>query len=307
MIVDNIGIILSITALAAGLGVLAYRSLKGKEVDRRVIFLFIFFAVALPVLFKKTVPEMASDIVRNVYDKVESLPPGSKVLISFDYDPAMAPEVQPMADMFIRHAFTKGHKVVFMSLWATGQSLLHPTIERIVNREFPDRKYGVDYATLGYKAGNEGVLNVIVSNLRKMFPTDINGTSLDALPLMADIKSCADFDCVLTVGGGNPGTKEWVLYVGDVAHVPIATGVAAVVAPAMYPYYPQQLVGILGGVKGASEYESEFKRQYKEQDAMPTPAMVTMWPQTWAHMVIIAFIIIGNISYFASRRKGKQS
>ncbi len=304
---DNIGIILSVVGIVAGLSFLAYRSFKGKEVDRRVIFLFIFCAVALPVLFKKTVPEMASDIVKNVYDKVESLPPGSKILISFDYDPAMAPEVQPMADMFVRHAFTKGHKVVFMSLWATGQSLLHPTIERIVTGEFPNMKYGVDYVTLGYKAGNEGVLNVIVSNMRKMFPTDINGTTLDALPLMTGIKSCADFDCVLTVGGGNPGTKEWVLFVGDVAHVPIATGVAAVVAPAMYPYYPQQLVGILGGVKGASEYESQFKQQYRPEADMPTPAMKTMWPQTWAHMVIIAFIIIGNISYFASRKKGNQS
>jgi hypothetical protein len=65
-------------------------------------------------------------------------------------------------------------------------------------------------------------------------------------------------DLVVSIGGGKPGPKEWVLFIGDPGDVPVAVGTAAVVAPQLYPYYPNQVVGILGGIKGAAEYESEL-------------------------------------------------
>jgi hypothetical protein len=301
------GVIISLIIIGGGLVWLLVRSFTGKEVDRRIIFAFVFVAVAALVLFPVTFKEELTPTVKAVFDKIESLPAGSLVLVSFDFDPAMAPEVQPMADAFVRHLLVRDDRIVFMSLWATGQALMTSTLDRVVKKEFPDKKEGVDYAVIGYKAGNEGVLNVIVTDLRKMFPTDVNTRPLDSLPIFQGVTSCKDFKLILTIGGGKPGAKEWVLFVGDPGHVPIAAGLAAVSAPQLYPYYPRQLLGLLGGIKGAAEYEYALMQRYPRFKDMPTPGLRMMGPQTLAHLVIMSFIVIGNVLYFRNRKRGGRS
>jgi len=304
---NDIGVAVSLIVIVGGLLWLLLRSLKGKEVDRRIIFVFIFVSVAAPLLFPFTFREKATKVVRDVFEKVESLPEGSTVLLSFDFDPAMAPEVQPMANAFTRHCLAKGHKVVFMCLFATGQGQMEVTFHDVVRPEFPNAVDGVDYVNLGYKAGNEGVLNVIITDFKKMFPTDVNAVPYDSIAVFDGIRSCKDLDLVISIGGGRPGIKEWVLFVGDPGNVPIATGVAAVVAPQLYPYYPRQLIGILGGIKGAAEYESELMSRYPQFRNSPAPGLKMMGPQTMAHIVIMAFIVIGNVVFFIQKRRGGQS
>lgn len=300
------GVLVSLVLILGGLGWLLVRSLKGREVDRRIIFLFILISVAAPILFPVTFTEKATPVVKAIYNKIESLPEGSRVLISFDFDPAMAPEVHPMANAVTRHSLAKGHKIVFMCLFATGQALLTQSLDQVISVEFPEKQDGIDYVNIGYKAGNEGVLNVIVTDFKKMFPTDVNSVPYDSIAVFDGIKSCKDLDLIVSIGGGKPGVKEWILFVGDQAGIPIAGGVAAVVAPQMYPYYPKQLLGIMGGIKGAAEYESELKSNYERFEDMETPGLVMMGPQTMAHMVIMAFIIIGNITFFVSKRRETQ-
>jgi hypothetical protein len=299
----QIGQIVSLIVIFGGLIWLLARSVMGREVERRVIFLFIFIAVSAPLLFPIIFKEKATPIVKAVFEKIESLPPGSHVLLSYDFDPAMAPEVQPMANAFSRHCLAKGHKIVYMCLFATGQSQLNVTYEEVITPEFPEKVDGVDFVNFGYKAGNEGVLNVIITNFKKMFPTDVNGVPYDSVEVMDPITSCKDLDLIISIGGGRPGIKEWVLFVGDPGNVPTAAGVAAVVAPQLYPYYPQQLLGILGGIKGAAEYESELMARYPRFQDMDTPGLKMMGPQTLAHVVIMSFIIIGNVLFIRDRRK----
>lgn len=297
------GIVVSILVVGSGLLYILYLSWKGKDVDRRWIFLFIGLTVALALLFHIEFGEKATPIVKAAYDKIESLPEGSNVLLSFDFDPAMRPEVGPMADSFVRHVLARKHRLYMMSLWATGQGLMNVTLDGVLKPEFPDAVYGRDYCVLGYKAGNQGVINVIISDFRKMYPTDVSGKALDSLSMFADVKSLKDMDLIISVGGGTPGIKEWVLFAGDPGNVPVAGGSAAVVAPLLYPYYPRQLVGLLGGTKGAAEYESELARNYERFKNIETPALKMMGPQTMAHIVIMAFIVIGNVAFFRSRRR----
>jgi hypothetical protein len=303
----SVGVWVSLAIIGLGLLWLLIKSMKAEEVDRRIIFLFIFLAVSTPILFEISFEEKATPMVQGVFDRIENLPTGSRVLISFDFDPAMAPEVQPMANAITRHALEKNHKVVFMTLWAPGQALMDRTIEEIIGNEFPDKVDGVDYVSVGYKAGNEGVLNVIVSDFEKMFPTDVNTVPLSEIPIFDNINSCKDLDLIVAIGGGKPGPKEWILFVGDPAKVPVAVGVAAVVAPQMYPYFPKQVLGILGGVKGAAEYESALVHQHPRFSDRPLPGIRMMGPQTLAHIVILAFIVMGNIAFFVGRRKERAS
>jgi hypothetical protein len=301
------GAILSLLIIGAGLLWVGWRSIHGKELERRFIFLFIFVAASVPLFFHITFHEKITPIVSAVFDKIESLPPGSKVLISFDFDPAMAPEIHPMANAFVRHCLAKGHRVILMSLWGTGQSLTTVTIDNVIRKEFPDKKEHIDWVNLGYKAGNQGVLNVIVSNLRKMYPTDVNAVPLDSIPMLEGVRSCKDVSLVLALGGGLPGPKEWVLYVGDPGNVPICAGASAVTAPQLYPYYPKQMLGLLGGIKGAAEYETHLAETYERFRDVDKPGVRGMGPQALVHVVVMAFIVIANLVYFRSRRPKERA
>jgi hypothetical protein len=276
------------------------------SVDRRIIYLLIGLAVLIPIIFNYTTAIPTSPLVQSLFDKVESLPPGSKVLLSFDYGPSTVPENQPMADAFTRHAMEKGLKLYLMALWATGPRQSEQLISDIISVEYPDKKYGVDWIHLGYKAGNQGLINTLLSNFKAMYTTDIEGTSIDQFPMMDDIESLRDFDLILGLGSGFPGTKEWVQFAGDPGDIPVGGGTTAVMAPLLFPYYPRQIVGFLGGLQGAAEYEYALVHKYPKFEDKSRHASASMGPQVWAHLVIVAFIVIGNITFFVERSRRKK-
>ena len=70
---------------------------KLAALDRRWIFLMMLLAVAIPILLKMEFPEKPSQLARDVFDEIEQLEPGDKVLLAFDYDPSSEGELGPMA------------------------------------------------------------------------------------------------------------------------------------------------------------------------------------------------------------------
>ena len=274
---------------------------KVGKLDRRWIFLFVGFSVLLPMLFNLECRQLTSPIVMGIFDKIEEIPPGSRVLLSFDYGPSTVPEIQPMVDAVVRHCLERDLKIVFIALWATGQNILSSTIVNLVQGEYPEKQYGVDYVNFGYKAGNQGVINVVVSDFFKMFPTDIEGATARDLPIMDGMTSLKDVALIVSFGGGFPGIKEWVQFAGDLGNIPVAGGCTAVSSPLLYPYYPQQMVGLMGGIKGAAEYEAILGKTYPRYMHTPMRGSEMMGPQTVAHLVIMFFIVIGNIAYFMTR------
>jgi len=280
---------------------------KMQTIDRRVIFVLIALAVIIPMLFHLVIPVRTTPIVQAIFDKVESMPTGSKVLLSFDYGPATVPENQPMADALARHCMILGHKVYLMAVWATGEAQGNITIETVINAEFPQKIYGQDYMQLGFKAGNQGLINAIYTDLKGMYTTDANGADINSIPMMERIKGLPDFDLILSIASGKPGLKEWVQFAGDRGNIPISGGVTAVEAPLLYPYYPSQLLGLMGGMQGAAEYEAALVQKYPEFKETSSGAMVLMGPQTVAHLVVIAFVVIGNVSWFILRNREKRA
>lgn len=278
-----------------------------QAIDRRIIFLLIALAVIIPMLMKLVIPVRTSPIVQAIFDKMEELPEGSRILLSFDYGPATVPENQPMADGLARHCMIKGHKLYLMAVWATGEAQGNITIETVIHAEFPEKVYGEDYIQLGFKAGNQGLINAIFTDLKGMYTTDAEGIDINSFPMMEGVESLPDFDIILGVCSGKPGLKEWVQFAGDRGDIPISGGVTAVEAPLLYPYYPKQLLGFMGGLQGAAGYEAALVHKYPEYTETSSGAMILMGPQTVAHLVIILFVVIGNIAFFAMRKREKQA
>ncbi|MCD6161862.1 MAG: hypothetical protein J7K40_05550 [candidate division Zixibacteria bacterium] len=280
---------------------------KMKNIDRRIIFLFIALSVIIPLLLNITFTEKADPIVKNIFDTIESLPAGSRVLLSMDYGPSTVPEIQPMANVLVRHCNEKNLKIYYLCLWATGQNLTTITIDSVQTKEFPDKVYGEDFVNLGYKAGNEGLINVLFTDMKKMYTTDVLGTYIDEIPMMKQVSNLTSFDLIVGLGGGTPGIKEWILFAGDPGGIPVAGGCTAVQAPLLYPYWPNQLLGMMGGIKGAAEYESALIKKYPKYKNMSKPGIRMMGPQAIAHIVIMLFIIIGNITFFIERARERKT
>ena len=268
------------------------------KIDRRWIFLVIGLAVLLPLFFPLGLPIRATNATQLVYDAVDDLEPNSKVLVSFEYGPSTKPEIHPMAIGILRHLFTNNQKVYVTCLWPDGQFMAEDALTEIAEQEF-GLTYGEDYVLLGFRPGNEAVVKGLVSNLRKLYTTDARGTLVDQIPMMANVNRVKDFDFIFSASAGYPGTIEWVQYAADPTGVPMSTGTTSIQVNDVMPYVQSgQVKGILAGMPGAAEYEA----------LIGSPGIGTsgMDAQSIAHLVIVLFIVFGNITYFIETRRAKK-
>ena len=263
-------------------------------------------AVAIPILFKTVFPEVISKQAKMVFDSIENLPDGSNILLSYDFDPASQGELLPMAQAFTRHCSIKGHKQYYMALWPLGSPMVDLSIETIES-EYPDLVYGEDYMKFDYKAGGEAVIRMITQDLRGMFPLDSKGVQLDKIPMTKNIKNIQDMDLIINVSAGDPGTKQWVQFAATPFGLTTVSGCTGVQAPQMYPYIPEQLAGVLGAIKAAAEYEAAIDAVYPSINDNPKAqeAKRRMGPQLVAHSLMIGLIVLGNLIFFVSRKRGQ--
>ncbi len=233
------------------------------QLDRRWIFLAMFLAVAIPVLLQPELPEQPTPIVQSVFDRIENLPSGSRVLMALDYDPASRPELGPMTRALTRHSALRGHRLFYITLWPTGVPMIDEATD-ILETEFADQyHYGENYLNLGYGAGQEAAIKLICTDLTKLFPADSRGRPFALWEIARGVNSLQDMDLTISIGAGYPGTKEWVQYAATpYPAIDLVAGVTGVSAPPQYPYYPQQLIGMLPAIKGAAEYEAALAARY---------------------------------------------
>ena len=272
--------------------------LKIGSIDRRWIFLIIATVVIVPLIFPVGLPIRPTDTTKNVYDSIEKLPAGSKVLLSVEYSPSTRPENHPMTISILRHLFKNNHKVFITCLWPDGQFMAQDAINQVAKQEF-NKTYGVDYVFLGFRPGNEAVVKGIVSNLRKLYTVDVYQKKIDEIPLMNGINNFKDFDFLFSSSAGFPGTIEWVQYASDPTGIPMASGVTSIQVNEVMPYVQAgQMVGVLAGMPGAAEYEALINQKGSATSGMDA--------QSVAHLVIVLFIILGNVSFFIERNRSKK-
>jgi len=268
-----------------------------ENLDRRYVFVLIALAVALPLIFKVTLPMPDDPQVKNLYDFVENLKPGSKIAISFDYDPSSEPELHPMALAIFHHAFRKKHKVYAMALYPAGPSMANDAFAQ-VSPHHPEIKYGRDYINLGFYYGPNTGLNqvaVFCSDILRAFPRDEKKEVTATYPIMEGFRNLKDADVVISLSAGDPGVPAYVSEANAKHGINVAAGVTAVSAPRFYAYYNSgQLMGLLGGLGGAASYESFVNVKGK--------ALQGMGAQSFAHLVIILLIIISNGLYLIRKR-----
>jgi len=267
------------------------------KIDRRIIFLVIGLCTLLPLLYPVGLPIKISSEVRGVYDHIESLPERSVFFISFDFDPASKPELHPQAIALLRHAFRKNLRVVTMTLWVSGTGLADQIVTQVAKEM--GKENGKDYVFLGWSPGNTAVIINLGQNLYNTFPSDYGGKPTKGLPVLDGVQSLKDVTYMVSLGAGNPGVEAWYVFGKDKYKFEMGGGCTGVMAPGLYPLLRSgQINGLIGGLRGAAEYESLIDQKGK--------AVAGMDAQSATHVAIIVLVIICNLFYFNMRRAARQ-
>jgi hypothetical protein len=265
-----------------------------QRVDRRVIYTLIFISVIIPVLKPLHLPTPVTPETQAFFDAVENLPPKSVVLFPFDIWPSTLAETEPMAVAALRHCFRKDLPVIGLSNIGIGGPSIAERLLDSIGTEF-HKTYGADYVNLGYKAGYQAVLLGMGTSIQAIFPTDYRGTRLEEIPLMQRVPNYDSVNFVLLISD-NAMVDYWVALVNARYGLPMVAGVTAVMAPKTLSYIQsRQLSGLLGGMKGAAEYESLVGYVDKASAGMDAQSLI--------HFLLIAFIVLGNLGHAMTRRR----
>jgi hypothetical protein len=263
------------------------------ELDRRLIFLLIFLAVLTPLFLPAPKTVKTSPEVKKVYDRIEALPAGTIVMLACEYDPSTSAEMSPVTVVVLRQCFRKNLRVLVSCSLPNGVSLVESEILRVA-AEYK-KKNGVDYVYLGYKPYLTPTILAMGENFRLAFPSDFYNTRLDDIPMMNGVKNYQDVALVLAITS-TIGIDSWIIYGQGRYHFPLAAAASAVMAPNYYNYLDSgQLFGLIGGLRGAAEYEQLAKR--------PAAATKGMLVQSVCHLLIVGLIVLGNVSFFIGRRR----
>ena len=184
------------------------------------------------------------------FDKIQSLAPGSTVLLSFDYDTGQAVELNPAASVIVQDLARRHINVVALSTLPTGVQNAQ-TILQEVSAQNPNWTYGAEYVNVGYIPGGEAGLRALSDN---WLPSNVQ-QSLAALPLSSKITSLGDFALAIEFAGSEDSLRAWMEQVQPRHQVKFLAAVSAAVESQARNYLDaNQLEAFLRGLGGAAEY-----------------------------------------------------
>ena len=293
--------------------------IKLKNLDRRWVFLFVAASVVLPMIFKFDFPVFPGKSVAGLHDFVEKLPEGTRCFLSFDYDPASEPELGPSAIAILAHMFRRGVKPMCGGNWPLGGEMAEAALDKatkIYMSTYDEMKAagklapgckptlvkGEDYVNLGYKPGAIIHVKALVTDFMGPYPSDRDGNSTKEMAIFKNPDGrkfeMSDVGIIISFTAGTGGIESFINVAGDHKR-PMAAGCTSVNIPRFITYMQTgQLVGMTGGLPGAAEYEKLIDYMGKGREGMA--------PQSIAHLVIMLFIIVGNIAFIAEQRAAKR-
>jgi hypothetical protein len=262
---------------------------KMGNIDKRVLYVLLVLVLLYPMVKPIGLPISISLATKTSYDAVEKLKSGDTIMMDFGYYVDGAPDVEPILVAVLKQLMAKNIKVIAMGYREHAPMLIDKAFAPYAGTKV----YGTDYVNLGFLAGGETAIQAYSRDIKKAFPRDVKGTPTEQIPILKNITGAAE--CQMFMFFTDSAADYWVRQVSQFK-VPIVGGVITVSAPQAEPYLASgQLTGLLAGLRSAAEYELLMKA--------PGPAAAGMDAQSTGHVLLILFIIMGNISWLMMKNK----
>jgi len=230
---------------------------------------------------------------------IQDLPADTTVMLSFDYDPAYAGELDPLARAVIRHLAARSVRSVVMSTNPAGVGVASQIYTEVAADSPAYAEYGENYAILGYLPGVEAGLRTLNNTLANAFRTDaVARAPLSELPATRGLATLRDVDHIIILSDNPQSVRRWIEQVRTRNGVSLHALVTARAEPILVPYQQSgQLQTLIGGFQ-AAEYELV---------ASVRPTALNLADAYAAlFVVLVAVAIATNVAHVLGKRQSRK-
>ncbi|MCW3992621.1 MAG: hypothetical protein NWE79_07915 [Candidatus Bathyarchaeota archaeon] len=261
-----------------------------------VFFLLIVGAMAYITLNPLGLPIPVTAPTKDTFNEVEKLNEGDIMLIDSGYASGTIAVHEPGLVVVFKHAMRKGVKMVVVSSAIEGPLLF----DRAVAKARPETRgyeYGRDYIHLGYFSGGEPAYAGIIADITAVFSVDYKNTPVSQLELWNELSppTFEKISLVYVQSAGGDVCEGWIRQSAVRYDLPMIQQPLEMMVPTILPYYPINCQGILNGGIGAAEYEAFA--------GLPGEAVKLSDMLSMGGLVVLIFLIIGNIGWFMRPRR----
>jgi len=262
--------------------------------ERLVLGLLLFLVVLggwflpvdrwLPFLSDWTVPETT----KSAYQIVGQLGENT-ALLAFDYTPAMAGELDVIADSLLAELADGNSSVLTVSQAAAGVVMAQQAVER------SDIKQSYDLGFLpGDAVGLRGLANCLSAGGEC---NSIVGVPLpDEAALLLE-----DVSLIIILTGDRDSLVNWVEQVGLQTEASMLAGITQSLGPVSAPYLAsEQLVGIIEGAPAAAIYDYSSDGADKQNVQLLRSFTLAQW-------LVVAVMITGGLYFGLFKRSSKAA
>ena len=300
-----------------------------QHIDRRWIYLVLAAVLIVSLIIGKPETPIVLDTVQHLYDAVDAAPAGPGdgkiILLETTFAANTLGESGLQTRAIVRHMMLSHKRFAVMAVDQQGAKLGPAIVNELA--PYYGYEYGKDWISFGLQLG--------VTPFYKSFPKDIVGTvktdsinhkPLGEYPIMRGINTIKEIPLLLEITA-SASVFLWLQLVqpATTPRLQIGYGCTGVMAAEAYPYLDSgQMVGMAPGLKGAADYEKmvdaleakavaskEIEKPYDPKTSslsgMGQSARQLMFTQNNAHLVVIVFIILGNIGMLLARRRTRRA
>lgn len=225
-----------------------------------------------------------------MYEMIDRLEEEDTALIVFDYQPALAGELNATASGVVDHLLSQKSYLALVSTQPTGPSLAEYFISRTQAEH--DYQHGKDYINLGYIPGQAaGVLSFSIDP-KEIVPIAFNGANAWGSPPLKEVESLSDFALILIITDDPTTARIWIEQIKPyISKSKVGMVVSAQAEPLVRPYYetsPQQISGLVAGLPGGRIYEGLAEK--------PNLSSGLLFPLNVGIIVTVLTVFIGGLA-----------
>ncbi len=204
---------------------------------------------------------------------------GRPVLVAFEYTPAMAGELDPVAISFLQRLAANNSTVFTISQVAAGVPVAGRAIEQVEE---------LDSQALGYLPGDAIGLRNFASCINAVDAcANVTGLSMEeeTQSLLGQI------GLVIVLSGERDAIVNWIEQVGAQVEGPMISGITQAMSPVAAPYIASgQLDGLVGGLPAVAAIDNNVE----EDDNFVAKAMNSITLSQWMAVIVL---VIGALFY----------
>ncbi len=306
---------------------------KLQNIPRPLIYLLLILAATIPQFFTVKLPDIPSDEAIDLYSTLMSVPDGSTVMISSDWDNGTRAENRAEFDAVVRILMRKHVKFVVFSVASAPAVQVAKDEIAVLNDEQrangqPTYDEWKDWVDGGFFPSAEATAVSFASNVKATFQGHLDKTptgqsaDITTSPVLQNIATLHDVPLFVDITGSNTSS----VYIERISSkVKLAFLVTGVMVPELVPYTASgQVKGLAKGLRGDFDLETLMDTgvNFKGPDGKvafsspripgeipPSPGKNAGQGTTYSfalHMtllLLILAIVVGNVGMFLSKRR----